>query len=311
MTRALPCGVLLLATALLTGACTVRDSARNERSGPASVASSANAGTDVPLPPGATGPMSLARADGETSREFWVVFSRATQEKQAGRWDAAAREYRRALALDPTHWDALYYLGNCLIEQGRFQDAYEAYRRLSKSDAQAARAYSALGSVHSNPRAGALFDLEKAEFEYTRAARANGDETGSILRLGEVAVATGKIDRAREYLSAVSRTNAKSVSARFLLGYLAWQEGDRSEAIALLREAAQLKKVQKPPVEASGEGDTKLPGHQAMTAPGSRGMFDGFTAGLRADQPIGDAYVDSLYRRVREFIANLPKPSSS
>jgi len=262
----------------------------------------------VPGAPNTSAPPKAAAsdADRERVRQFWAVYKAATAEKQAGRWEKAIEGYRKAVELNPTHWDAYYYLGNALMETGRFREAEQAYLRLAKSDPQAARAYSALGALYSDPRAGTLFDLKKADREYHRAWRNNADESGSVLRLGEVAVAAGDFQKAREHLEAAGRTNFKSVSARFLLGYIAWKEGDLERARTLFRSAAKLTEVQKPPGGVLGEGDTKLPGYRAMVRPGQRGLFDGFIRQLWADRDGSPERMARLYKEVEHYIAALP-----
>lgn len=261
--------------------------------------------TEAPL--SGTGGAALSAESRQRIKAFWAIYQQATEERQKGQWKAAARDYQKALALQPDHWDSLYYLGAALMEQKQYAAAEQAYLRLAAFDSQAARAYSALGALYANPNAGRLFDLKQAAREYERARRANADESGSVLRLGEVALASGEIARAQEYLQAAGRTNFKSVNAPFLLGYIAWETGDRSSALALYRQAITQTKVQKPPAGVLGEGDTKLPGYQAMVLPGQRGMFDAFVAALWQDKDVNTAKMERHYRRVRAFLRSLPR----
>ncbi|HZP82687.1 MAG TPA: tetratricopeptide repeat protein [Chthonomonadaceae bacterium] len=252
-------------------------------------------------------PAPLSAAERERIQAFWAVYQRAGREKQARQWALAARDYRKALELKPGHWDALYYLGNVSMEMRRYDEAARAYRQLVASDSQAARAYTALGALYSNPNAGPLFDLAQAEREYALARRANADESGSVLRLGEVALAAGKTAQAQEYLEAAGRTNFRSVSARFLLGYLAWQAGDRGHARTLFRQGIALTSAQKPPAGVLGEGDTHLQGYRAMVLPGQHGLFDVFVAELWRNKDTSDARMNRLYTRMSRFLGELPR----
>jgi tetratricopeptide (TPR) repeat protein len=261
--------------------------------------------TEAPLSD--TGKAMLTAESRKRIKAFWAIYQQATEERQKGQWQAAARDYQKALEIQPDHWDSLYYLGSVLMEQKQYAAAEQAYRRLAASDTQPARTYSALGALYANPNAGRLFNLKRAAHEYERAQRANADESGSVLRLGEVALASGEMARAKEYLQAAGRTNYKSVNAPFLLGYIAWEAGDRSSALALYRQAITQTKVQKPPAGVLGEGDTKLPGYRAMVLPGQRGMFDAFVAALWHDKDVNAAKMEWHYRRVRAFLRGLPR----
>lgn len=49
--------------------------------------------------------------------------------ERKGEWDLAAREYRRALKVDPAYARARLNLGNVAAQRGRWQDAERDYRR--------------------------------------------------------------------------------------------------------------------------------------------------------------------------------------
>lgn len=267
---------------------------------------SSRSGVEPGPTPGAMG-RPLSEAHRQRILQFWAVYQRASEARQAHRWQDAVAGYREALALQPDHWDSLYYLGTVLMELKRYPEAEEAFKHLAASEHTAARGYSALGELYSNPNAGALFDLRRAAKEYELARQNNADESGSVLRLGEVALAQGNGTRAADYLAAASRTNFKSVEAFFLRGYLAWQSGHREQAARFYRHALELTLVQKPPKGVLGEGDTKLAGHAAMVLPGQHGLFDGFVAQLWRRRDPSQAAMDAAYRRLEAFIAGLPK----
>lgn len=239
-------------------------------------------------------------------RRFWQAYEQATAARQAGQWESAAKKYQEALTIDPTHWDSLYNLGNCLMEQQRYEEAEAAYLRLAASDTKAARAYSALGCLYSTPAAGRLFNLEEAEKQYLKARGSNGDESGNVVRLGEVATARGQLAAAREYLEAGERTNPKSVSARFLLGYLAWKSGEAAAAGEHYASAIEQTKKQPPPQGVLGEGDTKRAGNAAMTLHSDRGLFDRFLPSLWTKRAGNVAAMNSIYKEVASYIASLP-----
>lgn len=249
----------------------------------------------------------VTASDRRNARAFWDVYRRASAARQSAQWQDAVTLYRQAIELNPTHWDSLYYLGNSLSELGLFDEALVAYRKLAASDRQAARAFSALGALYATPAAGKLFDLAEAERMYAKAQRSNGDESGSVLRLGEVTLAAGKWAAAADYLEAAGRTNFKSVTARYLQGYLAWRSGDRPRAADKFRAAIQLTKDQSPPKGVLGEGDTKLPAQRAMVRPGSRFLFEELTTDLWTNHDTSAGRMNASYRKVDSFLASLTK----
>ncbi|HZT42882.1 MAG TPA: tetratricopeptide repeat protein [Chthonomonadaceae bacterium] len=263
--------------------------------------------TETGSPPGAgASGAALTAAERTRIESFWAIYRQASQEKQAGRWAEAVRDYRQALQLNPSHWDTLYYLGGGLVQLRRYRDAEAAYRRLVAAENQPARAHAALGALYANPSAGPLFDLAKAEREFQAARRANADESGPILRLGEVALAAGETARAREYLQAAGRTNFKSVTAPFLLGYIAWRDGDARQALTLFGKAISLTQEQPPPAGVLGEGDTRLKGHRAMVLPEQQDLFDGFVAELWQQKATDEAHMTPLYMRIENYLQRLP-----
>lgn len=124
-------------------------------------------------------------------RSFWKAYRRATELRGKGEWERAADEYRRALAVDDEHEDALYYLGNVLFELNEYEEAVTTWRRLTEVNPMSTRAYIQLGSVYSCGADGAPLDLEVADKEFRRALAINKEETGPILKLGEVSLLKG------------------------------------------------------------------------------------------------------------------------
>lgn len=190
-------------------------------------------------------------------RDFWAVYRQATEYRVAGNAGSAVEAYTRALASDPQHEDALYYLGNMLLELGRYRDAAAAWEQLASVNPRSSRAHARLGDLHFCLEPGAPANLERAEAEYRRALRINQEETGPLLRLGEIALVRGNLADAGYFLDAVIGANPGSVEAQVLKGYLAWRAGDRSLAAAQFARAVDLARPAEPPAAVPGEGDTK------------------------------------------------------
>jgi tetratricopeptide (TPR) repeat protein len=192
-------------------------------------------------------------------REFWSLYREATNARSEGRFAAARDAYREALALNDRHEDVLYYLGNMEFELGNFRAAEIAWRRLAEINSASARAHSRLGDLYACPDAGAPWDLRRAEAEFARAAALNREETGPLLRLGEVAVLQGDLKGAAQHFTAVIATHPRSVEAHYLKGYVAWKRGDKAAAGAAYRDAEAFTRaaLAAAPPAAPSEGDTR------------------------------------------------------
>lgn len=196
----------------------------------------------------------------DTGRGFWTEFRAASSLRVAGHLAEAHQAYRRALASNATHEDALYNFGNVSLELGEYADAESAWTRLAKVNPQSSRAHSRLGDYYVCVDRGTERDLAKAESEYLQATKLNGEETGPILRLGEVAVLRGDFAGAARHFDAVIGSHARSVEAQYLSGYAAWKQGRAAQALTRFRESAKLAGAEPPVHAVAGEGDTKRKG---------------------------------------------------
>src|SRR4029453_15363423 len=105
-----------------------------------------------------------------------------------------------------------------------------------------------------------------------RAHAINKEESGAMLRLGEIALVRSDEAQARHWLQSALKTNPKSSEAAFLLGYLEWRQGDRAGPAARCLEAVQRAAVAAPVQGAMSEGDR----HAAappITAPMGKTLF--------------------------------------
>lgn len=241
-------------------------------------------------------------ADRERITEFWQVYRTATERRTAGNLPEAAAAYGRALKLNPDHEDALYYAGSTLFELGRFREAEDAWRHLVEVNPGANRGFSRLGDLYFCFERADLFDLDAAQQLFQQAAELNVQETGPLLRLGEIAVVRGETERAAEYLDAVAASNFKSVPAYFLKGYLAWQGGDLSEAEDQFRRAAEYDQPAESTQGVASEGDTE--GGTAILA--ERGQCQSFyTFATDLPDPADPDLRSKMQRRYNDLTAFL------
>ena len=241
---------------------------------------------------------SLAVSVGERDRirQFWGVYRAATEHRIAGRPRDAAHEYRRALALDPEHLDALYYLGNMEFDLGSFAAAETAWKQLIALDPTSARAHAQLGTLYFCVGEGQMLQPEHALAELERAATINREETGPLLSLGEIALVQGDLERAHELLDAVIGSNYTSVEAHFYLGYLAWKSGVVAEAADLLAAAVRYAQPSAPVGEVAGEGDTRAGSAPMVRAPSRCGGMRAHTDELARVEGDMMQLVDPVYR---------------
>ncbi len=189
--------------------------------------------------------------------KFWSLYRDATAARIEGRFRDAQASYRNALALNPRHEDVRYYLGNVELELGNFRAAEVEWRQLVGINPASARGHSRLGDLYACPDTGAPWDLARAQAEYSRAAALNREETGPLVRLGEVALLRGDLKTASQQFDAVTVTHPRSVEAHYLRGYVAWKDGDKAAAAALYQQAKALASAPQPVSQAPSEGDTK------------------------------------------------------
>lgn len=193
----------------------------------------------------------------EEIRAFWTTYREATALRMKNDFKAAATAYARALALRPNHEDSLYYLGNSYLEEKRYADALEAFRRLVTINPDgSSRAHMQMALVRASLDDEAPRHLPEAERLFQRALDTDPD-SGALLGLGEVALLAGRHEEACVLLERAHAENTMSMAAPYLLGYLAFRDGRRDEAWRLFRLAVQRGDLARPPVTWSEEGDVK------------------------------------------------------
>lgn len=245
---------------------------------------------------------------------FWVLLRQATAHRVAGRVEDAERAYAAALELNPSHEDALYYLGGMRLDRGDFEGAAAAWERLLDVNPRSGRAHARLGALHACLAPGAPFDPDRAEAEFRAVLAINPEQTGPLLDLATVALARDEGDAARQHLDRVLASDPHSALAHYLGGFLAWRKGDRAEAAARFRTALESARGAPPPAGFAGEGDTRqgqdpmlaasTPCREvAREADGLRELDPADDRRLRLESDRRYARLDALLRRQRSAAA--------
>ena len=265
--------------------------------------------------PASVAPSGAADASTVTEKEevqrFWALYRQATDHRMAGRLEEAAATYREAIALNDGHEDALYYLGSMYLELRDFGSAREAWERLASLNPNSARAHARLGDLYFCLEPDTLLDLDAAEAAFTRAMNLNKEETGPLLRVGQIALIQGHLPEAQSYFEAVTGSNYKSVEAYFLGGYIAWKQGAVRQAATHFAEAVRQAQPDKPPQGVLGEGDTKAGGNLMASGASSCQAFQSYLDDLARLQetprplPMNQRYqeLDQFLEHIREKIA--------
>jgi tetratricopeptide (TPR) repeat protein len=221
---------------------------------------------------------------------FWDAHRRAREAAAAGRTADAIAGYRKALSIDPRHEDSLYVLGNLCLEAGDRLAAKIAFESLLAVQPRSARGHGALGDLLADPASGALSDLREARSHYEQAGSLNAEETGWVVRLGEISLREREQRAAQQQFHKVLATNPRSFQALYLLGYLAWRRSDVQEARRLFDSAFQALGPQAAP--APGEGDVRKTERPLP----KRGAFSGHWAYLAR----GGVRFEDAYRQLDE-----------
>ena len=235
-------------------------------------------------------------------QRFWETYRRATDHRIAGRAREAADEYTRALALNPEHEDALYYLGNMHFDLGNLAAAEQSWQRLVEIDPTSARAHSQLGALYFCVGEQEMLQPERATAELQRALAINREETGSLLRLGEIALVQGDLEKALDYFDAVVGSNYSSVPAHFYQGYIAWKAGAFDRASELLTAAIHHARPAAPPEGVPGEGDTRAGAAPMVSTPTKCRAMRARMANLAELDEDVTGHVGPIYREFDELL---------
>ncbi len=255
--------------------------------------------------PGSVDSAGMSVEDRDRIRRFWETYRLATEHRIAGRSREAADAYTRALALNPEHQDALYYLGNMDFDLGNLAAAEHAWQRLVEIDPTSARAHSQLGTLYFCVGEQEMLQPERATAEFQRALTINREETGPLLRLGEIALVLGDLENALSYFDAVVGSDYSSVEAHFYKGYIAWKAGALDRASELLAAATRHAQPAEPAEGVPGEGDTRAGAAPMVTAPvrcgAMRARVDDLTA---LDEDVARR-VGPIYREFDELLKDV------
>ncbi|MBI5086761.1 MAG: VCBS repeat-containing protein [Acidobacteria bacterium] len=168
----------------------------------------------------------------------------------------AARLFREALALDPSHEDSRYYLANSLAALNDVPAAIVELELLAQINPQSRRAFQRKGELQA-ASAASRAQLGAAQTTLNSALRLNSEETGTLVLLGEVALAMGDLAGAERHLSHACQANVRAADAWFLRAYIAWKRGAAQQASSLLVSTKTARGPDWKPSGSAMEGDVQ------------------------------------------------------
>lgn len=235
------------------------------------------------------------------ARAFWATYQEATARRMASDCGSAVPMYRQALDQRPGHEDTLYYLGNCLAEQGAYAEALETFDRLARlNPAGSSRAQVQSALLHASLLPGAPVDLQRAERLFRQALEVDPD-SAARLGLAEVLLIQGEVDEARRLLTEMEADSPMSVAAPFLLGYLAYHAAEHEAA--RLHLAATVARLCPPESVSrwSEEGDAKSAPERRWQALARQSVFGASWLAIRGDAGEGCAHPGDATNLVRVY----------
>lgn len=154
---------------------------------------------------------------------------------QAGEPEAAIREYREAIRLDPTRSAPFNNLGKTLADLGRLPEAIAAYRGALRLNPGYARAHHNLGD--------ALLRVGRkaeARAEFARAVQLAPDDLDARDNLAGLLLEAGRVPEAIRQLQAVLRRNADVFDAHYMLANAFMLQNQPGAAVREYEQALRL-----------------------------------------------------------------------
>jgi tetratricopeptide (TPR) repeat protein len=149
---------------------------------------------------------------------------------------AAESESRQALSIDPGMPEAAYILGQVLKEQGRLDDASNAFRDAIRNDPQYSDAYAGLGMTKLQQGS-----LAEAAENFKRAIQINSGNSTAHFGLGKTYLKQGLVDDAIKELNTALYQYPNSAPTRLALGEAYETQGNTVAAIKEYQESIRIK----------------------------------------------------------------------
>ncbi len=164
------------------------------------------------------------------------LFAAAFQQHQAGALREAEQIYKRVLALDPAHVDALHFLGVLALQAGRNDIAVELIGRAISLNGRIPETHYNIGIAY-----GALGRFEEAAEHNRKAIGLKPDYAEAYLNLGNALKAKDKPEEAKSNYEKALALNPQLVAAHYNLANLCSEQAQLDDAIWHYRKAIELR----------------------------------------------------------------------
>jgi tetratricopeptide (TPR) repeat protein len=167
----------------------------------------------------------------------YSAVNRGAARLQEKNYEAAAREFRRATAYDPSSIQAYRLLGRAYELQGKTEDAIATYKRALVVDTSSDIVRNDLATIYmKNQR------YAEAEQEFLRIARTNPASAGTAAALGHIYLATGRNADAETQFQKAARLAPQDPAAHYSLGLMYNKQERYSEAVPEFKRAIELRR---------------------------------------------------------------------
>ena len=157
-----------------------------------------------------------------------------------GNYDAAAQQFKRAIALDPSSGNATQaydLLATVYIQQDKTDDAIKAYKSSISMVPQDDNAHTKLGNIYFSQA-----NYADAEKEYKSAVNINPTSSTNLYSLGQVYLFTDRYQDAENAFQKVIKMDPTQYGGYYALGQTYSKEGRAEDAIAQFEKVTNLKK---------------------------------------------------------------------
>jgi protein O-GlcNAc transferase len=165
-----------------------------------------------------------------------TLVAEAARHHQAGRFTAAERLYRRALAADPDHADCRHLLGLVMHQTGRPEMALEQIGRAIALNGAVADFHNDIAGIYQS-----LGHFDRAVAHCRQALALDPRAVASRLNLARALHAQGDLPEAIAQYRRVVQSQPDSVAGHYNLAVALYQQGNSREAIGHYRRVLEVR----------------------------------------------------------------------